>query len=321
LTVLSADVLRKLFTQMLHIRFFEEKVDELFARALIHGTTHLYIGEEAVAVGACVNLEKGDYLTSSHRGHGHCIAQGASLKKMMAELLGKSTGYCKGKGGSMHIADVEAGNLGANGVVGGGIPLAVGAGLTLKMKHTDRVVLCFFGDGASNNGTFHESINLAAIWDLPVVFICENNMYGMSLSVKKSIKTPSIAERASAYGIMGALVDGNDVLVVADKVSEAVGRARAGRGPSLIECQTYRWKGHSKSDANRYRTQAEIDEWKGRCPIARFREILYEQGLLTAAQADELEAQARRDIEEAVKYAMESPEPALSELETDVYAD
>ena len=317
---LSPDTLKGMYKKMLLIRHFEEKVDEFFARALIHGTTHLYVGEEATAVGACVNLEEGDYITSTHRGHGHCIAQGADVKRMMAELFGKLTGYCKGKGGSMHIADVDKGNLGANGVVGGGIPLAVGAALTLKLKKTDRVTLCFFGDGASNQGCFHESVNLASIWDLPVVFICENNVYGMSFSVKKSIRAESIAVRSVAYGIPGEVVDGNDALAVADAVARGVERARAGKGPSLIECRTYRWKGHSKSDANLYRTQEEMQKWKKRCPIERFRKKLIEMKVMTADEADSIHREAVDEMEAAVEFAMNSPEPPLESRLEDVYA-
>ena len=317
---LKAEQTKDMLRQMWLIRAFEEKVDEFFQRAMIHGTTHLYTGEEAVAVGACSRLEKGDLFTSTHRGHGHCIAGGADLNKMMAELLGRQTGYCKGKGGSMHIADLSVGNLGANGVVGGGIPLAVGAALSLKMRKTDRVVLCFFGDGAANQGCFHESANLAAIWSLPVVFICENNMYGMSFSVKKSVKAENIAARAAGYGMPGEVVDGNDVFAVAEAVERAMSHARKGNGPSLIECQTYRWKGHSKSDANLYRTREEMEEWKTRCPILRLREGLVKDGVLSEQAAKKIEEKAYADIEAAVEFAMNSPEPPLSELLTDVYA-
>jgi acetoin:2,6-dichlorophenolindophenol oxidoreductase subunit alpha len=316
----SHEQLKHMLLTMHRIRAFEEKVDEFFARAMIHGTTHLYTGEEAVATGACMNLQKGDLFTSTHRGHGHCIAGGADLNLMMAELLGKRDGYCKGKGGSMHIADVEAGNLGANGVVGGGIPLAVGAALTLQLKKTDRVCLCFFGDGASNQGCFHESANLAAIWNLPVVFICENNMYGMSFSVKKSVKAESIAARGAAYGMPGHVVDGNDVFAVADAVEEAVARARAGRGPTLIECRTYRWKGHSKSDGNVYRTRDEIESWKRQCPIQRLRERMISERIVTSSEANAIETRAKAEIESAVEFARSSPEPSLDELTTDVFA-
>jgi len=312
----TAEILRKMWL----IRAFEEKVDEFFQRAMIHGTTHLYVGEEAVAVGACSRLQEGDLFTSTHRGHGHCIAGGADINKMMGELLGRQTGYCKGKGGSMHIADVSAGNLGANGVVGGGIPLAVGAALSLKMRKTDRVVLCFFGDGAANQGCFHESANLASIWSLPVVFICENNMYGMSFSVKKSVKAKNIAVRAAGYAMPGQVVDGNDVFAVADAVEKGIRHARDGGGPSLLECQTYRWKGHSKSDANLYRTREEIEEWKTRCPIRRLREKLISQGVLTEDGAENIKEEAYATVESAVQFALNSPEPPLSELLTDVYA-
>ncbi len=316
----APEALKDMYKKMLLIRYFEEKVDEFFARAMIHGTTHLYIGEEATAVGACSVLEEGDYITSTHRGHGHCIAQGADLNLMMAELLGKATGYCKGKGGSMHIADVDKGNLGANGVVGGGIPLSVGAALTLRLRKLDRVVLCFFGDGASNQGCFHESVNLASIWDLPVVFICENNVYGMSFSVKKSVHAESIAARSVGYGIPGEVIDGNEVFTVADAVARAIARARAGKGPSLIESQTYRWKGHSKSDANLYRTQEEINEWKRRCPIVRFRRKLVEMKVLTNEEAEAIDKEAIREIEDAVQFAIKSPEPSIESRLEDVYA-
>ena len=316
----SPDQIKALLLQMCRIRAFEDKVDEFFARAMIHGTTHLYVGEEAVAVGACACLEEGDLFTSTHRGHGHCIAGGADLSRMMAELLGKAGGYCKGKGGSMHIADVQAGNLGANGVVGGGIPIATGAALTLQMKHTDRVCLCFFGDGASNQGCFHESLNLASIWNLPVVYICENNHYGMSFSVKKSVKAETIAQRAGGYGMPGEAVDGNDVFAVADAVERAVQRARAGEGPSLIECVTYRWKGHSKSDANRYRTREEIEKWRARCPIRRLADRMVDEGVVTEEQADGIRERAYADIEAAVEFADASPEPSLNEMTTDVFA-
>jgi len=316
----APEALKDMYKKMLLIRYFEEKVDEFFARAMIHGTTHLYIGEEATAVGACAVLEEGDYITSTHRGHGHCIAQGADLNLMMAELLGKATGYCKGKGGSMHIADVDKGNLGANGVVGGGIPLSVGAALTLRLRKSDRVVLCFFGDGASNQGCFHESVNLASIWDLPVVFICENNVYGMSFSVKKSVHAESIAARSVGYGIPGEVIDGNEVFTVADAVARAIARARAGKGPSLIESQTYRWKGHSKSDANLYRTQEEINEWKRRCPIVRFRRKLVEMKVLTNEEAEAIDKEAIREIEDAVQFAIKSPEPSIESRLEDVYA-
>ena len=317
---LTRDDLAKWLRQMLHIRHFEEKVDEFFQLGRIHGTTHLYIGEEAVAVGACATLRRDDFLTSTHRGHGHCIASGADLNLMMAELFGKATGYCKGKGGSMHIADVETGNLGANGVVGGGIPLATGAGLTCRMKRPGAVTLCFFGDGASNQGGFHESINLASIWDLPVVYICENNVYGMSLHFKKAMRAESIAARSTAYGIPGRQVDGNDVIAVHQSVKQAVEHARIGEGPSLIECRTYRWKGHSKSDAQLYRTKDEVESWKRRCPIRRLVDRMTGWGMLTGDELNTIEQQTAADIESAVQFADNSPEPDLPTALEDVYA-
>lgn len=306
---------------MLRIRYFEEQVDAFFAKGMIHGTTHLYIGEEAVAVGACSILEPGDYIASTHRGHGHCLAKGGDLKLMMAELMGKATGYCKGKGGSMHIADFSLGILGANGVVAGGIPLATGAALALKMQKKPQVVLCFFGDGAVAEGSFHESVNLAGVWKLPVVYICENNLYGMSNSVNKALASQDFIVRAASYGMPGESVDGNDVLAVSEAVSRAVERARGGDGPSLIECRTYRWKGHSKSDANRYRAKEEIESWKERCPIKRFRAWAIEAGLLTGDEADALDSAVRQEVSEAVQFAQDSPEPALDTLCQHVYAD
>ncbi|RZI51140.1 pyruvate dehydrogenase (acetyl-transferring) E1 component subunit alpha [Aeribacillus pallidus] len=310
----------ELYKQMWLIRYFDEKVDQFFAKGMIHGTTHLCVGQEATAAGSIAVLQEKDKITSTHRGHGHCIAKGATVDRMMAELFGKVTGYCKGKGGSMHIADVEKGNLGANGIVGGGIPLAVGAALTSKMKNEGYVVLCFFGDGAANEGSFHESLNLASIWDLPVVFICENNQYGMSGSVKEMFNIENIADRAQAYGIPGKVIDGNDMLEVMNTVYEAVEHARSGKGPVLIEAKTYRWKGHSKSDAKKYRTREEEQEWRKKDPIKRFKEYLIEKGVLTEEKAEQLREEAFQEIEDAVKFAENSPEPSVDTLLEDVYA-
>ena len=311
---------RELLRQMYLIRAFEEKAEQLYAMGKVHGTMHLSIGEEASAVGAVAALRPDDFILSTHRGHGHCIAKGADLNRMMAEFMGKETGYCRGRGGSMHIADVEGGNLGANGVVGGGIPIAVGVGLSMKMQKRDQIVLCFFGDGAANLGPFHESLNMAAIWKLPVVYVCENNQYAMSFSVKKAFAIERISDRAAAYGMPGVTVDGNDLLAVYEAVSQAVGRARAGEGPSLIENVTYRWRGHSKSDANRYRTREEIETWKQKCPIRRFRSQLIEEGVLTEEEANQIEREAYAVIEAAVAFAEASPEPALETIEEGVYA-
>lgn len=317
---LSSQQLQALLQTMYNIRAFEEKVDELFMRGEVHGTTHLSIGEEATPAGALAALRPDDYVTSTHRGHGHCIAKGADLNLMLAELLGKETGYCRGRGGSMHIADVKTGNLGANGVVGGGIPIATGVGLSMKLQKLDRVCLCFFGDGAANEGTFHEAINMAAIWDLPVIFLCENNQYGMSMSVQRSTGSDGVAPRAIAYGIPGEQVDGNDVLAIYDAVSMAASRARAGEGPSLIEAVTYRYKGHSKSDQNRYRTRDEIREWQRRDPIQRFATLLTERGTLAQEEIKSMEAIAHQAIEDAYQFALGSPDPDPETLLEGVYA-
>lgn len=311
--------MQEMYIKMLHTRFFEEKVAYFFSMGMVHGTTHLSVGQEASAVGTCCALETEDLITSTHRGHGQVIGKGIDLNRMMAELLGKSTGYCKGKGGSMHIADLTRGNLGANGVVGGGHALAVGAALTLRMKKKDNVVVCFFGDGASNEGSFHEALNLASVWKLPVIFLCENNMYGMSMSVNKSMNIENIADRASSYGMKGQVIDGNDVLEVYNTVMEAKDYVKK-NGPILIEAKTYRWLGHSKSDANVYRTKEEIASWKGKCPIERFRVYLESNKVFTAKQLDEIEKQAKDDIEKAVEFAQNSPYPSLETILDDVYA-
>lgn len=306
--------------KMLEIRFFEEKVFELYAQNLVPGTIHLYAGEEAVAVGVCGNLRKDDYITSTHRGHGHCIAKGAELKRVMAEILGKKTGYCKGKGGSMHIADFSIGMLGATAVVGAGIPIAVGAGLSIKLRDTDQVAACFFGEGASNQGTFHESINMAAIWKLPVIFVCENNLYAMGTRQSRVMAIKNVADRATAYGIPGEVVDGNDVLAVYEAAQKAVETARKGEGPTLIECKTYRHKGHSRIDLAKYRPKEEVEEWLAKDPIKRFKEKLLQTNTLVEAEIQQIEKEVSAEIEEAVKFAMESPYPAPEEASEDVYA-
>ncbi|MGB9713591.1 MAG: pyruvate dehydrogenase (acetyl-transferring) E1 component subunit alpha [Candidatus Bathyarchaeales archaeon] len=309
-----------MFRKMLEIRFFEEKVFELYAQNLVPGTIHLYAGEEAVAVGVCSNLRKDDYITSTHRGHGHCLAKGADPKRVMAEILGKKTGYCKGKGGSMHIADFSIGMLGATAVVGAGIPIAVGAGLSIKLRGTDHVVACFFGEGASNQGTFHEGINMAAIWNLPAIFVCENNLYAMGTRQSMVMKIENIADRAVAYGIPGKVVDGNDIYAVYEVSREAVERARKGEGPTLIECKTYRHKGHSRVDPARYRPKEEVEAWLAKDPIRRFKERLLQTKMLTEAEIAKIESETSATIEEAVKFAKESPFPAPEEALEDVYA-
>jgi pyruvate dehydrogenase E1 component alpha subunit len=314
----------ELYQTMLRIRRFEEKVVDLYARKLIPGILHLYVGEEAVATGVCVNLRKNDYITSTHRGHGHCIAKGGELRLMMAELFGKSTGYCHGKGGSMHIANISLGILGANGIVGGGLPIAGGAGLSIKIRSTDQVTVCFFGDGACNQGVFHETLNLAAAWKLPVVYVCENNQYALSGSVRRVAAIEDFYLRKASYGIEGCKVDGNDVLAVFEAAREAVERARKGGGPTLIECKTYRMRGHSEGELDRtytYRTKEEIEEWKSRCPIERFRKLLLEKRVVKKADCEQLEEGIQRELEEAIQFASESPEPKPEDALKDLYCD
>ena len=311
--------LKDAFLKMNHIRLFEEKVAWFFSRGMIHGTTHLYVGEEACAVGACAALDNQDMMTSTHRGHGHCIARGIDLNRMMAELLGREAGYCKGKGGSMHIADLTVGNLGANGIVGGGIPIATGAGLSLRMRKVNGIVVCFFGDGALNQGAFHEAVNMASVWNLPVLYICENNQYGMSMSVNRSIKPDDLSVRAASYGIPGETIDGNDFFVVRDAV-ERMRKHVIKEGPALIVADTYRFLGHSKSDANKYRTKDEIARWKKKDPIKRFRDRVIAEGWLKNEELDALTGQAASDIEKAVVFAEKQPYPGIESIHEDVYA-
>ncbi len=311
------DALHKMFL----IRKFEEGAEDSYTRGLIHGTMHLSIGQEASAVGSCMSLSDEDKITSTHRGHGHCVAKGADLGKMFAEFFGKETGYCKGRGGSMHIADPSRGNLGANGIVGGGLPIAVGAALSAKRLGTGAVTVCFFGDGANNEGAFHESLNMEAVWNLPVVFICENNRYGMSTSTARSTAVRQIAERAAAYSMPGVTVDGNDFSAVTEAVDAAVARARRGEGPSLVENMTYRWRGHSKSDRNRYRSKEEIAEWMERDPIVAMSKLLVDHKILTEAEVGALEEDATRIIREAIDFAAASPDPKIEEATRDVYTE
>jgi len=318
-TDLSKDKLVEMLRKMLQIRFFEEKVFELYGQNLVPGTIHLYAGEEAVAVGVCSALRKEDYITSTHRGHGHCLAKGADPQRTMAEILGKKTGYCKGKGGSMHIADFSIGMLGATAVVGAGLPIAVGAGLSAKLRGTDQVTVCFFGEGASNQGTFHESINMAAAWKLPVIFVCENNLYAMGTRQTRIMAIENVADRAVGYGIPGFAVDGNDVLAVYDASKKAIERARKGEGPTLIECKTYRHKGHSRVDSAKYRPKEEVEEWLKKDPIKRFRERLAQEKVLSEKEAQDIERQVLHEIEQSVKFAVESPYPTPEEALEDVY--
>lgn len=320
---LNKEKMLELYRTMRRIRRFEEKVMDLYARQRVMGIVHLYIGEEAVATGVCANLRKDDYITSTHRGHGHCIAKGGDLRLMMAELFGRSTGYCRGKGGSMHIADFNLGILGANGIVGAGMPIAGGAGLSIKLRGTDQVAVSFFGDGACNQGSFHESLNLAAVWKLPVIFVCENNQYAISASQKRVGAIEDYYLRKAAYGIEGCKVDGNDVLAVYQAAFEAVARARRGEGPTLIECKTYRWRGHYEGEADRtyaYRTKEEIEEWMRRCPIERFKKILLEKNVATESDLKAIDEGIEGELREAIDFAEKSPEPELEDALTGVYA-
>ena len=317
---LANEQLIEMYVTMNRIRTFENRVAELFAAGKIPGFVHLYVGEEAVATGVCANLTDRDYITSTHRGHGHLIAKGGSLKRMMAELFGKKTGYCKGKGGSMHIADLDLGIMGANGIVGGGPPLAAGAALACQYLGTDSVAVCFFGDGASNQGTTHEAMNLATCWKLPVVFVNENNMYGISSCTINSMCVPNIADRAAAYDMPGVVVDGNDVIAVHEAAAEAIARARKGLGPSLIECKTYRHRGHFEGDPCAYRDDAELKEWKEKDPIPRLGKKLLEMELLTEKKIADITATLEADLAAAERFAEESPFPDRSELTEDVYS-
>jgi pyruvate dehydrogenase E1 component alpha subunit len=307
-----------LLYRMRLVRAFEEAAEQQYFAGKVHGTMHLYIGEEAVAVGAIAAAQPHDQVTSTHRGHGHAIAKGQDVRGMMAELLAKETGVCRGRGGSMHMADVQLGNLGANGIVSGGMGSAVGAALSARLQNTGRVVLCFFGDGASNNGNFHETLNMAAIWKLPVVFICENNQYAMSMPARLAIPVP-VAERAGSYGIPGVRVDGMDVLAVHHAAQQAIDRARRGEGPSLIEALTYRYKGHSKSDKQVYRTKEELKEWQDRDCIARFERTLIAENKLTTDEAAAIERRAADAIADAIAFADASPDPDPAALLDDVY--
>ncbi len=315
--------MEQLYRTMVRIRRFEEKLIDLKARGAIPGVLHLYIGEEATASGVCAALRADDFITSTHRGHGHCIAKGGDLSKMIAELFGRSTGYCCGKGGSMHIANASIGILGANGIVGAGIPIAGGAGLSIKLRDTDQVVACFFGDGGANQGTFHESLNLAALWKLPVIFVCENNQYAISVAQSRSTSVQDVFVRKEAYGMHGRMVDGNDVMAVYEAAVEAVERARNGDGPSLLECKTYRWRGHYEGEADRgrtYRSAEEIEDWKSKCPIERFRKWLLQEGLLAESDFDRIELETRQEIEKAIRFAEESPFPDPEEALTGLYS-
>lgn len=317
---IAKEKLIEMYRIMVRIRRFEERVAREFAEGNIPGSVHSYIGEEAVATGSIAHLRKDDYIMSTHRGHGHLLAKSGETTKMMAELFAKKTGYCLGKGGSMHIANIDIGMLGAAGIVGSGIPIATGAGLSAKLRGTDQVTICFFGDGAANIGRFHEGINLAAVWCLPVVFICENNLWAVSVPTSCSLAIPNIADRAVGYGIPGVVVDGMDVVAVYEAAGEAVARARSGQGPTLIEAKTYRFRGHFEGDSGTYRPKEEIEEWLKRDPIKQYQEKLLEMKVLTEKETEEIDKEALAEMDKAVKFAQESPFPEPEETLENVYS-
>ncbi|MGY3776593.1 thiamine pyrophosphate-dependent dehydrogenase E1 component subunit alpha [Helcococcus sueciensis] len=307
---------------MEEIRHFDLQLSKLFARGLVAGMTHYSVGEEAANVGGIYALRKEDLMYSNHRGHGQTITKGIDLKLMMAEILGKEPGYCKGRGGSMHVFNLEVNNMGCNGIVGGGHGLSTGAALVQKMKKTGNVVLAAMGDGASNEGSFHECLNMASAWDLPLIFYVINNKYGISMDINDAMNVDYVSDRASAYGIPGILIkDGNDVLAVYDAMMEAIEHTRSGKGPVLIESLTYRWFGHSASDAGAYRSREEINSWKERDPIEAFRKVLLEDGTATVEELDKIREKANDDVMEAVEFAKEAPYPDESVAFEDNFAD
>ncbi len=319
-TTTSVQQLEHLLLRMWQIRWFELRAMELFEEKLIRGSVHPYIGMEAIAVGACAALREDDYITSTHRGHGHCVAKGLELKLMMAEIIGREDGYCRGRGGSMHITAMDRGMLGADAIVAGSSAIAVGAGHGLRLQGRDSVVVCFFGDGASNQGILHEACNLAAVLAAPVVYVCENNEWAISTPVTASTSVSNIADRAAGYGFPGVIVDGNDVLAMRDVAAEAVARARAGEGPTLIEAKSYRITPHSAATKTDLRPPEELDAWRARDPILRFSRYLTGEAGVEPARLEEIEEQARRDVEEAVEFAKASPRPEPEAALEDVYA-
>jgi pyruvate dehydrogenase E1 component alpha subunit len=319
--VYRKETLLDIYTVMKQIRLFEETAFKFFQENKLRGSVHLCIGQEAVSAAVMELLDDDDYITSTHRGHGHGIAKSRDLKSAFAELMGKETGFCHGRGGSMHICDLKKGNLGANAIVGGGLPIAAGGALAQKMRHTDRVTVAFFSDGASNQGTFHESLNLASVWKLPVIYMCENNLFGISVPVSQSTSVKDIAVRAGGYDMPGYVVDGNDVFSILNAVEKALKRARAGEGPSLIEAKTYRWKGHWTGDPEVYRTREEVAAWMDKCPIKQFRDYLIKEKVSDEAELEEIDAQAAADVAEAAQFALDSPEPDPSHVMDGMYVE
>ncbi len=307
---------------MLQIRFFEETIGHLSQQFLIRGATHLYLGQEAVAVGTCAALAESDYITSTHRGHGHCLAKGGSADRMMAEVMGRVDGYCRGKGGPMHIADFRLGICGANGIVGGGLPISVGVALGSVLQKKPAVTVCFFGDGAVGQGNFHESLNLAALWKLPVVFVCENNHYAMTTPFSQGSPVRRVSDRAQAYGIRGKTIDGNDVLTVYAEVKQAAEAARRGEGPALIECLTYRVSGHYAVDPRPYQPKEEIAYWQEHSdPIKRLKTFLLEENLASPEELLEVEQKAKKTLLAAAEFGEQSPKPEAEEAQTNVFAE
>ena len=317
----STREMRRLYRTMVTIRKFETLAGELFAAGKIPGFIHLSIGQEASSAGVCSVLRPDDYIATTHRGHGHVIAKGGDLKRMIAELMGRKTGYCKGKGGSMHIADFSLGILGANGVVGGGFPIIIGAGLSIKLRRTDQVAVCFFGDGASNRGTFHEAMNMASIWKLPILFVCENNCYASTTPTTYACSVTNIAARAAGYNIPGVTVDGNDILAVREAAGQAVDRARRGEGPTLLENKTYRRRGHFEGDPQKYRTQAEVAEWEKNDPLLRFAFVLKKKKILTGEMEKEMQKGIAKELNEALAFAEQSEWPAPEEALEDIFVN
>lgn len=317
---LNEELFGEMYYRMVQSRNFEKKVEWLFAHGLLHGTTHLSKGQEASAIASAMALEKGDYVSQTHRGHAQAIGFGLDVNLMMCDILGKVNGYCKGKGGSMHISDIESGNLGANAIVAGGFPISCGAALTQQYHHTGKVVLCYGGDGSTNNGNFHEALNLASIWKLPVVFFIENNFYGISMPVEMHMNVEHIADRAAAYGIPGITIDGNNAVEVFNMTKKALDYARSGKGPVLIEAETYRYNGHSKSDPQIYRSREEVEEWKAYDPIDNLKKYMIENSILPEKVIEELEQKAVQSIENAYEFAKNSPEPEILSVLDDVYA-
>ncbi len=315
------ETLLEMYARMTRIRTFEEEANYLFLQGKIPGTLHQYDGQEAVAVGTCMNLTDEDFITSTHRPHGHAIAKGADTKKMMAELLGRETGCCQGRGGSMHMCDLSVGVPPAIAIVGAGIPIAAGLALSFKMKKTDQVVACFFGEGATNQGAFHEGLNLSSLWKLPVVFVCENNLYGASTHISRAMLVDDVATRASSYSMPGRTVDGNDVLAVYEEVGRAVERARAGEGPTLVECKTYRHRGHSRTDPGNYRPKEEVEAWRKEDPIVRFRKLLIEEEVAGERELDDIKKGVAREIEKAVQFAENSPIPDPAQALENVFME